>query len=258
MYEIPYIDFTKAVLVFARMSAIIAIMPIFGFKAVPLQLKAALSVIMTFIVFPLVRLQAAPISAEPVELFLLLMSEVTVGLIIGFATNLLFYGVQMAGHLVGIQMGFGIINVVDPMSDLQVSLIGQLNYMVALLIFLAIDGHHFLVKALVLSYEYIGLGGGVFHAGILSKMSFLTGAIFDTALRLAAPMFVTLFITDVALGITARVAPQMNVFIVGFPLKIGVGLLIITLVIAYFPYIFGKFVQQFKIDMIEVLKLLGA
>ena len=257
MYEIPYIDFTKALLVLARMTSIIVILPIFGFRAVPMQLKAGLSIFLAIIVFPMVRLQAAPISTDVIELLLLLMSEVAVGMIIGFATSILFYGVQMAGHLVGIQMGFGIINVVDPMSDLQVSLVGQLNYMVALMIFLAIDGHHFLIKALVLSYDYIGIGGGVFQANLLAKISFLTGAIFDTALRFAAPMFVTLFITDVALGITARVAPQMNVFIVGFPLKIGVGLLVITLVIAFFPYVFGKLYEQFRIDIIEVIKLLG-
>ena len=257
MYEIPYSDFAKAVLVFARMASIIAIIPIFGFRAVPTQLKAAISIILTVIVFPVVQLQTEPLPIEIISLFFLFLREVAVGLIIGFVTTLLFFGIQMAGHIVGIQMGMGIVNVVDPMSDVQVSIIGQLNYIVALLVFLGLDGHHFLIRAMVISYDYISLGGIAFPPSLVEKISILSGAIYDISLRIAAPIFVTLFITEVALGFIARVAPQMNVFIIGFPLKIGVGLLLITLVISYFPYVFGKMVVQYKIDIVEIIRLLG-
>jgi flagellar biosynthetic protein FliR len=91
----------------------------------------------------------------------------------------------------------------------------------------------------------------------VEKINLLTGATFDVSLRIAAPVMVALFLTDVVLGIMARVAPQMNVFLVGFPLKIGVGLLLITLVISFFPYIFGKILEQFQLDVVEVIRLLG-
>jgi len=257
MFEIPYQDFAKALLIFARMTAITTVMPIFGFNTVPVQLRAGLSVLLTIIVFPLATLQASSVSTQPLELLLLLSREVITGLILGFLASILFYGIQMAGHLVGIQMGFGIINVVDPMSDLQVSIIGQIYYLTAMLIFLSLDGHHFLIRALVLSYDYIGLGAAVFPPGLTAKVNLLTASVFDIALRISAPMFVTLFITDVALGIMSRVAPQMNVFVIGFPLKIAIGLIVITMVISLFPYVFGKLYEQFQIDIIEAIKLLS-
>lgn len=257
MYQIPYRDFAIALLIFARMASIIAVMPIFGFRAIPVQTKAGLSVLLTIIVFPITASMAPPVSQLPLEFILMVSREVITGLIIGFATSLLFYGIQMAGQVVGIQIGFGIINVIDPQTESQVSLIGQLNYLVALLIFLTIDGHHFLLRALYLSYERIPLAGADFPTSLAQQMSYFTGAIFEIALKVAAPVMVTLFITDVALGFMARVAPQMNVFLVGFPLKIGVGLLVITLVISFFPYIFGKLYSQFQYDIVALVRMMG-
>ncbi len=257
MYQIPFKEFAVGMLVFARMASLIAVMPLFGYRALPLQTKAGFSLLLTIIVFPMVVSIAPPVSLKPLEFFIIICREVITGLIIGYATTLLFFGIQMAGQVVGIQIGFGIINVIDPHTESQVSIIGQLNYLVALLIFLSIDGHHFLLRALFLSYEKIPLAGAVFPAGLAEQLSFFTGAIFDIALRVMAPVMVALFITDIALGFMARVAPQMNVFLVGFPLKIGVGLLVITLVISFFPYIFGKLFTQFQQDIVGLIRMMG-
>ncbi|NQS97191.1 MAG: flagellar type III secretion system protein FliR [candidate division Zixibacteria bacterium] len=257
MYYVPYEDFAAAVLILARMTALVVVMPIFGYRTIPVQAKVGLSVLLTIIIFPLAKMGATPISTQPIELIIMFLREIIIGLILGFAATIVFYGVQMAGQIVGIQIGFGIINVIDPVSDVQISLIGQLNYLIALLIFLCLDGHMFLIRALVMSYEYISLGGGGFPAGLVGKMSVMTGAIFDVALRIAAPIMVTLFITDVVLGFMARVAPQMNVFLVGFPLKIVVGLLVITLVISYFPYIFGKLYQLYQEEIVQIIRIIG-
>ena len=232
-------------------------MPIFGYRAIPAQAKVGLSILLAIIVFPAAKLDIAPVSTQPIELIMMFLKEVVIGLILGFAATIVFYGVQMAGQIVGIQIGFGIINVIDPVSDVQISLIGQLNYLVALLIFLCLDGHLFLIRALVMSYEYIGLGGGGLPSGLMEKVSLMTGAVFDVALRIAAPVMVSLFITDVVLGFMARVAPQMNVFLVGFPLKIGVGLLVITLVISYFPYILGRLFEQFQEEIVQIVRIIG-
>ena len=256
-YTLPYFDIFAALLVFARMSSMLATMPIFGYRGVPLQVKAALSILLTIIVFPLVSIGFEPPAPDPLAMLLLVAEEVLVGLLIGFAASLLFYGVQMAGQIVGIQIGFGIINVIDPNTESQISIIATLNYIVALLIFLALNGHLFLIQALVLSYERIPLGGAHFPAELVQQMVQLTGAIFEIALKVAAPLMITLFITDVALGFMARVAPQMNVFLVGFPLKIGVGLLVLTLVISLFPFMFGKLYDAFQRDMVTLIRLVG-
>ena len=257
MYYVPYQDFALAVLIMARMISLIAVLPIFGYRAVPVQLKVGLSIILTIIVFPFAKVGFDPISYQPIELLLLFLKEVLIGLSIGFATTIVFYGIQMAGQIVGIQIGFGIINVVDPMTDVQISLVGHLNYLLALLVFLNLDGHQFLIRALALSFNYISLGGGGFPPGLVEKISLMAGTVFDVAVRIAAPIMISLLITDVALGFMARVAPQMNVFLVGFPLKIGVGLLVITLVISYFPFVFGKFFEQFKQEIVQIIQIVG-
>lgn len=255
---IPYQDMTIAILIFARMASLVSVMPIFGFAGVPLQVKGALSLILTIIVFPIAKFDFAPLSLVPVELIILFMREILIGLAIGFITTLVFYGIQMAGQIVGIQMGFGIINIIDPISNIQISMIGQMYYLLALLIFLTMNGHHFLLQALVYSYDLIPLGGGVFFAGLVEQVSILSGMVFNVALMVAAPVMAALLITDVGLGFMARVAPQMNVFIVGFPLKILVGFLVITMVIMYFPYVFGKIYENFQQDLTFIIKLLGA
>jgi flagellar biosynthetic protein FliR len=235
----------------------VAVMPIMGHRAVPAQLKVALCLVLMVLVFPATKMAIPAVSTIPLELLFLILREVIIGLILGFVISIIFYAVQMAGQVIGIQTGYGIINLIDPMSDIEISLIGQLYYLTAILIFLGIDGHHFLLRALYLSYDYIPLANGALPARLVEKINLLTGATFDVSLRIAAPVMVALFLTDVVLGIMARVAPQMNVFLVGFPLKIGVGLLLITLVISFFPYIFGKILEQFQLDVVEVIRLLG-
>lgn len=240
------------------MASMVVVIPILGYAAVPVHVKAAFSFALTIIVFPLVSLELAPLSNSPIELIIVFAREVLVGLIIGFITTIVFFGIQMAGQIVGIQIGFGIINIIDPYTNIQISLIGQLNYLVALLVFICLEGHHFLIRALVLCYEYIPLAGASFPTGLPAQVNLLSGLVFDVALRVAAPIMVALLITDVALGLIARVAPQMNVFLVGFPLKIGVGLFVLTMTVSYFPYIFGKLFDQFQRDVLLIIRLLGS
>jgi flagellar biosynthetic protein FliR len=109
----------------------------------------------------------------------------------------------------------------------------------------------------MLSFDKIPVGGAVFSNGLVSKVNAMGGAVFDIGLRVAAPVMVALLITDVALGFMARVAPQMNVFIVGFPLKIGFGLVVIMLAISYFPYIFATLFEHSQSDLVEIIRLLS-
>ena len=119
-----------------------------------------------------------------------------------------------------------------------------------------LDGHHFIIKALVHCYELIPLGGGAFHAGLGEYIINLTASIFIVALKIAAPVIITLFIVNVVMGIVARSVPQMNVFIVGFPLAIGIGFIMIRL---SFPFFKGVLIDTFKVmegNIINIMKLL--
>ena len=169
-----------------------------------------------------------------VHLFMVILSELAIGLLMGFSVILLFSAVQFAGHVIGLQMGLAVANVIDPMSAGQISIIGEFYFLLSLLIYLLINGHHFLIVALIKSFELVPLGGGMFGANIETFLINLSFMVFVVGVKLAAPVIITLFIMYAVLGIVARTVPQMNVFIVGFPLAIGVGLAMIGLSFPFF------------------------
>ncbi len=243
-------------LVFSRIVTMVVLMPIFGYRGIPNQVRIGLALSLTILLFPVIQGLEIPIPDNVISFALLVGKEVLAGLIIGFATLLLFMGIQMSGRIIDIQVGFAIANVIDPQSQERVSLIGQFEYLLAILIFLSMDGHHFLLRALERSFELIPPGGARFPNTLTGEMVALAGGLFEVAIRIGAPVLAALFITTVALGLIARTVPQMNVFIVGLPLKIGVGLLAIALSLPLFVYLFRALFAQFQRDILTLIKLL--
>jgi flagellar biosynthetic protein FliR len=143
--------------------------------------------------------------------------------------------------------------VIDPNSSQGVSIIGQFQFILALLIFLAIDGHHLLINAVVQSFAIVPLGHVAISGATAEIMTRICVDIFAIAVKLSAPVIVTLFLTDVALGIIARTVPQMNVFIVAFPLKIGAGLLILAASLPFFNYVLGKLILGMDRDLLRLI-----
>lgn len=179
--------------------------------------------------------------------------EAVIGGMIGFAFSILFWAIRMAGDLIGLQMGFSIVNVIDPNSTGQVSLIGEFKYVIAMLILLLTNGHHLMITALIDSYRVIPVGGGVFGFGVYDGLLRLSATAFVTAVKIGAPAMITLLLTDVALGILARTVPQMNIFIVGFPLKIGVGLFVLGLSLPLLMKLFSRTLQEINVSTQKII-----
>jgi flagellar biosynthetic protein FliR len=144
------------ILVFLRVGAIIFTIPVISDASVPVQIKAALSILISLIIFPLVL----PHIPEPANYQVLILmyrmaGEVMIGVIIGFAARFVFAGIQMAGDMIGFQMGLSVANVIDPMTNQQVSTIAELQYLIAMLVFLAVDAHHFFFSAIIQSYSIV-------------------------------------------------------------------------------------------------------
>ena len=155
--------------------------------------------------------------------------ESAVGLFIGFSVSLIFVGVQIAGMQVGQQMGTGIANVFNPMVQAQISLVSQFYFLFALLIYLGIGGHHMLFRALVTSFKTLPSGWPILSDASLSMVINLFGRLFMVAFAVSAPVVMVLFMTTVVLGFIARTVPQMNVLIIGFPVRVGVALVAMIL-----------------------------
>jgi len=243
------------ILVFLRTGAMMAMMPVIGDNATPLRIKAGLSLIIAFMIAPVVSVAHIPDPAL-LDLALKMAGEVLIGVMIGFAARLIFAGIQIAGQFVGFQMGFAIVNVIDPISSAQVSIIAQIQYLLAILIFLIINGHHFFIMAIAEGYRVLPAFGFQFSGALMDAVFQLSRDMFVIALKLSAPIIAVLFFTNVGLGIIARTVPQMNIFIVGFPLQIGIGLIAFGLMIPFMVKMFEKLILGLNSQVSWLIKLM--
>lgn len=178
---------------------------------------------------PTVRQGAFHVPAGLPELIGQVASEVAVGVTIGFLATLLFSAIQMAGAFVDTQMGFGIINVLNPFSDFQNSALGQFTYQLGMTLFLMVGGPLILLDTLCTSYVLVAPGAVGFQPEVAQAFAGVVGQMVLLAFRIAAPAAAVLLVVDMAFAIVARTVPQMNVFLVSLPVKVVVGLLTVSL-----------------------------
>lgn len=246
-------------LILCRISAFFVVAPIFSSRNMPVILKIGLSALISFIAFATVGME---VQVEMNAMYLMyVIREVLVGLILGFLAYMFFTVVQIAGSLIDFQIGFGIANVIDPMSGASAPVIGNFKFMLATLLFLTLDGHHLFIKGMLESFNWIPLTNELFaqiYDGQVSTFiteSFFT--VFALAFQLAAPVLVALFLTDLGLGLLTRVAPQFNVFVIGIPVKILVGLIMLLVLISSISSLFQDvFVQMFR-AMEKLMRIIG-
>ena len=221
-------------LIVCRVGTVLMIAPIFGNRNAPAQVKIAFSLLLSLILLPLVTANVTSLP-ESMPLFLgLVAREIVIGGIVGFAVLLLFTALQSAGHIVGLQMGFSLANVINPVTADHASLLDQFYGLLAGLIFLIINGHHALILAIARTFDMVPLDR---TGPILPAAPVLFGwarEILAIASRVSLPVMAALLLTDIALAVVARSVPQLNVFVVGMPAKllVGFGMLVITLPVA--------------------------
>ena len=211
-------------LILIRVSVVLFLFPIFGGNMLPILAKAGFALLLSFIFFPVIHLDPGLFPSRPLQFLILVASELIIGLCLGMTVRLFFAGVQLAGQMVGFQMGFAIINVMDPQTGRQVSIIDQIGYWVALLVFLSLNGHHTFISALGESFELVDVGVITLKRGFFPQMLTMASDLFLIAVKIGAPAIAALLFTSAAFGISAKFAPQMNILIAAFPVKIIVGL----------------------------------
>lgn len=222
-------------LVLMRISGIIAVAPPFAATTVPVTLRGLLALVLTLIVVP-----AAPVweGAGPWEFAAAAAGELMVGLAVGLLILLVLLAVQGAGELIDMEMGFGMVNVIDPAFGRPAPLLGNFLYFLALVIFLTVDGHLLVLRALLDSFQAIPPGGGRWEAPLFAAIVQQFSWVFVTAVRIALPVVGVVFLATTALGVLARTMPQLNVFMVGLALKIALGLAVIALVLPALSQVF--------------------
>jgi flagellar biosynthesis protein FliR len=223
------------ILVFVRVSAIIALVPVFGDAMVPAMVKAGLSFLIAVIFFPLVK-AVLPIAQnfDPLRFALLIVGEIFIGALIGFTARLVFAGIQIAGEALGFEMGFMFAGVIDPLSNIQVTVISEFLYLSAILLFMVVNAHHLFLSAITDSYGVLPPLGVRFSGSLAQLLLRLSGEVFVIAIKISAPVLAVLIFLNIGMGIIARTVPQMNIFAINFPLQIGVGLLFLGLFVPVF------------------------
>lgn len=242
-------------LVLARVGGIFTVAPIFGNANVAPMVRVAIAACLAFVFLPMANYNAA--NLDILAFVLVVGKEVLIGLIMGFLASLMFSAIQMAGSFIDLQIGFGFASIVDPMTKQQNAVIGQLYNLAATLLFLAINGHHMMLRGLADSFTVMPLGAMNMTAQASADMIGLFSVIFISALKISAPIVGAIFLTDVSLGILSRTVPQLNVFIVGLPAKLAVGLMVIIIVL---PVAFGVMTGLFSglhSDLMTILKYLS-
>ncbi len=216
-------------LVFARISAIFTMAPVFGSRTIPAPVRIGLALLISAAIYPTLNLNGLELPTRIIPFALMVLKEFAIGMIIGFVVTMLMNAAFLAGQMVDTQMGFGIANIIDPITGAQIPLIGQFQYVLALALFLALNAHRILLGTLMESFRVIPLTTASYAKSLpfTELVIRLSSDMWMLALKMAAPALAILFLSTVALGIVARTVPQMNVFIVGFPLQIGIGLFIV-------------------------------
>jgi flagellar biosynthetic protein FliR len=241
-------------LVFFRVLSLCFVAPIFGNRTVPTRVKIGLGFFTALVLMPLVmRTQPAAVHAWA-ELPVLIVQESAVGFLIGLVASLLFAATQLSGEILGRHMGFGMVQLIDPEFDDETSVVAQFENLVALMLFLAVGGHHLVLAGLCDSFELVPIGGVHCDSSAAMEMVRVTGQVFPVAIKLTAPAFVILILTTVFEGLVARVVPQMNILVIGLPLKIAVGLIGLAACVPMFSYIFDKMLRVTTGDMYTFLE----
>ena len=237
------IDFTPIVrfaLLLVRPGALVMTAPVFGGRYVTPTVKAGLTGVLALLLAPLVEV---PTTFDPVGIVVLTVRELVVGLSLAFAVRLVVAAAELAGGLVGFSAGFSVAAIVDPQSGVRNNLIAALYGTLALFTFLAVDGHHIVLRSLVESYQVLPIGPGGIADTIPDLMTRVLGVIFLVGTRLAAPVVVVLLLLELSLGLMARAAPALNLMVVGFPLRVTVGLLAISAAIGAAPAVMAALIE---------------
>ena len=239
MITIPLLAIITAFLTISvRLSGLMLFAPFFGSVVIPVRLKAAFVIAMSLLLFPALsqHIEFQPLSAWPK----LIVVEFLVGAGMGIAANLVFQAVQFAGELLGIQMGYSLVTILDPQTQANSSVVQVFYQCIAMLLFLRMDVHYWLLRALGDSFLDLPVGsahvGGSFAAGA----AWTVGAIFTLGIQIAAPVLAATMVTDVVLGLLGRASPQMPVMLLGPAVKSLLGVVVLSATLMYSPDLFRR------------------
>jgi len=222
------IDYLSAFLwPFIRVSAFVMVMPVIGGSFVPARVRILLALALTLIIAPTVVSPAT----EPMSLagLLLLMREFTIGIIMGFAVQLVFDAIVLGGQVIAMSMGLGFAVFLDQARGVNIPVLGQLFLMLGMLVFLSLDGHLALIQLVADSFHLLPISFSEISADAIEEFLIWSANVFAVGLKIALPAITALLVVNLSFGVMSRAAPTLNLFAVGFPVAMLLGFVVIFL-----------------------------
>lgn len=245
--------FSALIFPLTRILALVASSPVFGNRQIPARFKVGLSVLLAIAVAPTIG-EMPPVSVGSPEGLLIMIQQIIIGVAMGFSIRLIFAAVEMTGQLAGMQMGLGFASFYDPVNASQSPVISQWLGIIAALAFLSMNGHLYMLSALVESFRTLPVGNMMPAKGFYDIASW-GSSIFAYGLQISLPLLAALLTVNISLGILTRAAPQLNLFAIGFPVTLAIGFFVLALSMPHFIVLLDRLFQEGMETMINVAKL---
>lgn len=256
MIEILVSDFIILLLIFIRIISAFSAAPIYNHQAIPVPVKVFIASVISYIIFSAISQTKILVEINFIWIAVNVIKEIITGLIIGFTINLIFYAVSFAGSLIGFDIGLSMSQILNPVDGMGSNVIEETIYLLAILIFFAIDGHHHLIRALVYSFTLVPLGTYALNKTVYDSIIMMTASVFVIAVKIASPILVSYFLINIGEGILSRIIPQMQVFFVTYPIKLGIGFLMLATLTPLYVYLIRGYLYDFENRLFELIRLM--
>jgi flagellar biosynthesis protein FliR len=238
--------FRLFLVVLARFAGLMVSAPVLGSANIPMMGKVGFTALTALIITPQIGPLATPVPPEPLALAVFALGDFAIGLMLGFVMSLTFAAIQVAGQIMDMQSGFGMMNVFNPALEVQFPIFGFFLFIVAVLYLLVINGHHLMIRALIATYDHIPPGGFVVRPALFFEVTRWGSAMFIDGVMIAAPISAAMLLAYATMGLLGRVVPQIHLFVVGFPVTIATGLILVGLILHLYIHILnGMFFRMF-------------
>ncbi len=253
----PLIFTMKEVVRFAvvlmRVAGIMAFAPLFNSRSIPMQMKVILALVSAMALVPSVPLAEIPDDLGLITILTCALSQIVFGMTLGLVASFVFAGLQLAGQLISFQLGFAIINLIDPQSEVEMPVFSFLQDYLGLIFFMLVGGHHWFFIAVSSSFSYLPVLGITLKGSVAQEVIRLSAQVLISGVQIAGPIIAVTVVTDVVLGIIGRAAPQINILIVGMPVKTLVGFMCLSFSFYFLPHLLGKSFMQLYRDLFALM-----
>ena len=225
--------------------------------AFPPLAKMALALVVSYLIFTFIDKGAIQLEISIWFIAVNVIKEIITGALLGFSVALVFFAISFAGTLIGFDIGLGMAQVFNPSEQTNNNVLGEYLYILGILVFILINGHHYIIRGAIYSFSIIPLGYYTINAEVFDFIIKIGAAVFVLAVKIASPILVSFFLVHIAEGIMARVIPQMQVFFVTYPLKIGLGIALLMVSIPLYLYMIKNLLSSYEDKLYQLIQIMS-